>query len=97
MLGLSEGEGFDRGHVRKLLLAIDGSGLDRVALVGQDGVHDSAGRPDDAGTHRRMPADSVFAVCALRPERLRPCPSIHRCAPTPSTSWSAVMRAARGC
>ncbi|MCC6784510.1 MAG: amidohydrolase family protein [Planctomycetes bacterium] len=77
MLGLSEGEGFDRGYVRKLLLAIDGSGLDRVALVGQDGVYDSGGRPDDANTHWRVPAEYVFAVCALRPERLRPCPSIN--------------------
>ena len=77
MLGLSAGEGFDRGYVRCLLAALDGSGLDLAALLGQDGVYDSTGRLDAERTHWLVPADHVFATCAERPDVLLPCPSIN--------------------
>ncbi|MBI5849728.1 MAG: amidohydrolase family protein [Planctomycetes bacterium] len=77
LLGLRQDEGFDDGYVRCLLDAVASSGLDVVALVGQDGVYDSAGHLDLGRTHWLVPADHLFAVCARHPDVLRSCPSIN--------------------
>lgn len=69
--------GFDRGFEEVLARQVRQSGLDKVAVLGQDQVYDTYGRPDRGRTHFHVPNDYLFEVCARHEGRMIPCVSIN--------------------
>jgi predicted TIM-barrel fold metal-dependent hydrolase len=77
LLGLEENGRADLDYVQVLLRQLDASSLDQAVLLGQDARYDANGVADFEQTPFYVPNDWVFAVCAQRPGRLLPCPSIN--------------------
>jgi predicted TIM-barrel fold metal-dependent hydrolase len=76
-LGIAGEPDLDAAYLRCLVEQAKWSGLDRVVLLGQDGVYKEDGTPDDLLTSFLTPNDDVFAACAAHPDLLVPCPSIN--------------------
>ncbi len=78
MLGLHKrGLGLDRGYAQALTEQIEGCSLDRVAVLAQDCVYDSAGRADMARTHFFVPNDYLLEFVSRMPRKATPCVSIN--------------------
>ncbi len=69
--------GFDRAFELALQRQVRESGLDRVAVLGQDWVYDAQGRPDRDRTHFRVPNDYLFEVTEKYSKWMTPCVSIN--------------------
>ncbi len=67
----------DERYEEVLVEQVQGSGLSKVALLGQDAVYDGNGRPDWDRTSFYVPNDHVFAVVARHCESMIACPSIN--------------------
>ncbi len=78
LLGVKkEGSTFDAGYVDVLLRQFEGSGLDRLVLLAQDGVYDAAGNYDARRTHFYIPNDYLFDIVSRHDGKLVPCVSIN--------------------
>jgi predicted TIM-barrel fold metal-dependent hydrolase len=73
----AKGKTLDEGYERVLAEQVKGSGLSKVAILGQDAVYDRRGRPDWSRTSFYVPNDYVFAVVARHADRMILCPSIN--------------------
>ncbi len=71
------GKTIDERYEEVLTEHVRGSGLSKVAILGQDAVYDGNGRPDWARTSFYVPNDYVFAVVARHCETMIACPSIN--------------------
>lgn len=67
----------DERYEEVLVEHVKGSGLSKVAILGQDAVYDSNGRPDWDRTSFYVPNDHVSAVVARHCETMIACPSIN--------------------
>ncbi len=78
LLRLQEpGKSIDERYEEVLTEHVQGSGLSKVAILGQDAVYDGNGRPDWARTSFYVPNDYVFAVVARHCQTMIACPSIN--------------------
>lgn len=78
LLRLQEpGKTIDERYEEVLAEQVQGSGLSKAAILGQDAVYDGNGRPDWARTSFFVPNDYVFAVVARHSETMIACPSIN--------------------
>lgn len=78
MLGIHKrGLGLDRGYAQALSEQIEGCSMDRVAILSQDCVYDSAGRPDMGRTHFFVPNEYLFDFVARHPRKATACVSIN--------------------
>ena len=78
LLRLQEpGKTVDERYEEVLAEQVQGSGLSKVAILGQDAVYDGNGRPDWARTSFYVPNDYVFAVVARHSKNMIACPSIN--------------------
>jgi uncharacterized protein len=66
----------DVEYERVLVEHLEGSGMTRSAILGQDAVY-RRGKPDWDRTSFYTPNDYVFAVTARHPDLMVPCPSIN--------------------
>lgn len=71
------GKTIDERYEEVLAEQVKGSGLSKVAILGQDAVYDGTGQPDWARTSFYVPNDYVFAVVARHCETMIACPSIN--------------------
>ena len=71
------GKTIDERYEEVLSEQVQGSGLSKVAILGQDAVYDRDGKPDWDRTSFYVPNDYVFAVAARHRERMLACPSIN--------------------
>lgn len=71
------GKTIDERYEEVLVEQVRGSGLSKVALLGQDAVYDSKGQPDWNRTSFYVPNDYVFDVVARHRESMLACPSIN--------------------
>ncbi len=72
-----KGKTLDERYEQVLVEQVEGSGLSKAAILGQDAVYDHRGRPDWKRTSFYVPNDYVFAVVARHAETMIPCPSIN--------------------
>ena len=77
LLGLEENGHSDGDYVGIVLRQLEGSSLDRVVLLAQDGRYDANGVLDREATQFYVPNEWLLRVCARRPDRLIPCVSIN--------------------
>jgi hypothetical protein len=77
-LGLRQkGKTLDEGYERVLAEHVEGAGLTRAAILGQDAAYDRRGKPDWDRTSFYVPNDYVFAVVARHSTTMIACPSIN--------------------
>lgn len=67
----------DEAYVKVLVEQAMASGLDRVAILGQDAAYDANGRPDWNLTSFFVPNSYVFEIAKRHEQLLIPCPSIN--------------------
>jgi predicted TIM-barrel fold metal-dependent hydrolase len=67
----------DQEWATRIAGAVRESGLDRAAVLGFDGVYDSAGRLDESRSQLVVPPAWVFEACRLHPDALLPAPSLN--------------------
>jgi uncharacterized protein len=72
-----KGKPLDGEYERALVEHVEGSGLTRCAILGQDAVYDARGKRDLDQTHFYTPNDYVFTVVARHKDRMIACPSIN--------------------
>jgi hypothetical protein len=72
-----KGKPLDGEYERALVEHVEGSGLTKCAILGQDAVYDAKGKPDWDLTSFYTPNDHVFAVVGRHKERMVACPSIN--------------------
>ncbi len=78
LLGLRvPGKTIDERYEEALTEQVVSSGLDKVAVLGQDAVYDRNGQPDWERTSFYVPNDYVFDVVARHSETMMACPSIN--------------------
>ena len=70
-------QGFDRGFEAVLARQVQGSGLDKVAVLAQDWVYDAQGRRDRDRTNFQVPNDYLFEVTLRHAKWMTPCVSIN--------------------
>lgn len=76
-LGLRKpGKTLDGEYERALVEHVEGSGLTKAAILGQDAVY-KRGKPDWDNTSFYTPNKYVFDVVARHPNHMIPCPSIN--------------------
>jgi uncharacterized protein len=77
-LGLhKKGQALDERYEQVLADQVQGAGLSKAAILGQDAVYDGHGRKDWDRTSFYVPNDYVFAVVDRHRETMVPCPSIN--------------------
>jgi hypothetical protein len=77
-LGLRQkGKTLDEQYERVLAEQVKGSGLTAAAILGQDAVYDSKGKPDWDRTSFYVPNQYVFDVVARHSDHMIPCPSVN--------------------
>jgi mannonate dehydratase len=78
VLGIDKkGKTLDEGYEACLAEHVRGSGLPKVAIVGQDAVYDSKGEPAWERTNFYTPNPYVFHVAGRHAGTMIPCPSIN--------------------
>ena len=71
------GKTIDQRYEEVLAEQVKNSGLNKVAVLGQDAVYDRNGRPDWERTSFYVPNDYVFDVVGRHSETMIACPSIN--------------------
>jgi uncharacterized protein len=72
-----KGKTLDERYEQVLVAQVQGSGLSKAAILGQDAVYDRQGKPEWDRTSFYVPNEYVFGVVARHPEMLVLCPSIN--------------------
>ena len=77
-LGLrKQGTTLDEAYEKVLARQLTSSGLSKAAIVAQDAVYDSAGKPDWQRTSFFVPNDYLFEVVKRHSKTMTACPSIN--------------------
>jgi uncharacterized protein len=78
LLGIEKkGKSLDEGYVAVLAEQVKGSGLTKIAILGQDAVYNPRGEVDWEHTNFYVPNDYVFRVANEHSDGMVPCPSIN--------------------